>query len=538
MYLGIDIGHSRIKAAVAYLDKESNKLVQRPLSFVGRRSIPTCLFYDRMDMDGQALSLDGVHKYRVGYEAENSFVLDPACFIQDIKKNLGSSKPLNIPSAPELTAVDCMSVLLKYVLNIASKEYPESEYERIILTVPSEFNEDRKNFMMKAAENAGIDTSKVNVVYESEAAGYYLLTETGLIKEEGKKTYVIFDYGAGTLDISLFKAENGIVRSMPSMVSVHGCSGLHIDAAIRRVLLANNKWVDDLCRSGQDDDYVYYLKKLVRTIPVEAKESLSGVLKSYKNMDAGINFTLNRQEFLEIADQYVSIACNALNKFVNNNGGWASIDGVILTGGSSKIPIVKKKIASFKKGVEIIDDSRTQGGVQLAVALGAASYLELKPSAEKLNSVASCLVKEGKYNEALEYLRWAIDEGSLLAHTMIAKMYYKRMLPSSNPYSMALAELRSAESSTRCDNEIYHLLARMYLLGQGVQRDKEKATWYYEKYTYKSFLSKILDKCLDLMGAKKSSPERYSIALKNVMDDTATEEDYAIFYEYENVKEL
>src|SRR5262249_15881593 len=78
----------------------------------------------------------------------------------------------------------------------------------VVLTVPASFSALAREETLDAAVRARFDISRLELIDEPVAALIYLLNSThaGAILDDTFKNILVFDYGAGTCDLSLVKA--------------------------------------------------------------------------------------------------------------------------------------------------------------------------------------------------------------------------------------------------------------------------------------------------------------------------------------------
>ncbi|KAL3841762.1 hypothetical protein ACJMK2_019864 [Sinanodonta woodiana] len=90
---------------------------------------------------------------------------------------------------------------------------------RWVLTIPAIWNDKAKQFMRKAAEQAGIDGNLLSLALEPEVASMFCQLQETVVVGEGKKSaemllkpgdkYMVLDAGGGTVDITVHEIEKG-----------------------------------------------------------------------------------------------------------------------------------------------------------------------------------------------------------------------------------------------------------------------------------------------------------------------------------------
>ncbi|XP_053409017.1 heat shock 70 kDa protein 12B-like [Mercenaria mercenaria] len=120
---------------------------------------------------------------------------------------------INGKSMPAMT-IFAMSIgyLKRHFLEALNKQKIGIEDSDIkyVLTVPAIWNDNAKQFMREAAEQAGIETKRLKLSFEPEAASIWCQTITTKAKESLSKSgnqYMIIDLGGGTADISVHEKQ-------------------------------------------------------------------------------------------------------------------------------------------------------------------------------------------------------------------------------------------------------------------------------------------------------------------------------------------
>lgn len=108
------------------------------------------------------------------------------------------------------------SYLSAQILRVAYKElvrqYPKWDKSAII-TVPASFNTDQRSDTLEAARLAGFETKNVRLLDEPTAAFYYYLDQNqGSIDAARIKKVLVFDFGGGTLDVSIIRVDASVDR--------------------------------------------------------------------------------------------------------------------------------------------------------------------------------------------------------------------------------------------------------------------------------------------------------------------------------------
>ena len=98
------------------------------------------------------------------------------------------------------------SILSK--LKIMAKNYTKKDVKDVIITIPANFNDGQRQATKDAAEIAGLNPLLLLNEPTAAALSYGMMTRK---KDDNKElTILVYDFGGGTLDVSLIVIYNGI----------------------------------------------------------------------------------------------------------------------------------------------------------------------------------------------------------------------------------------------------------------------------------------------------------------------------------------
>ncbi|MDR0754487.1 MAG: Hsp70 family protein, partial [Prevotellaceae bacterium] len=246
----------------------------------------------------------------------------------------------------------------------------------IIITVPAKFNNQQKEDTMKAAKLAGF--RQVQLLQEPVAAA----TAYGLGSQSKDGFWLVFDFGGGTFDAALVKAEEGVL-SVKDTEGDNWLGGKNLDEAIvDKIIIPHlqNAFSIDFILKNNDNKQM--LRFAAKRFAEEAKNQLSfketysilsnlGDLREDKNgeeieIDLEITTADLERVFSPVFQKAIDITKDLLRR---NNLKGADLDKLILVGGPTHSPILRRMLREqITENVDISIDPMT------VVAKGAALY--------------------------------------------------------------------------------------------------------------------------------------------------------------------
>lgn len=305
----------------------------------------------------------------VGDEAKKKFAENPTLTISSVKRLMGKSyqdiayhknyfsyKIIDNDTAQLAkiqiydrfyTPIELSSFILKNLKDRAEKIL-QKNITKAVITVPAYFNDTQRQATRDAGKLAGLDV--LRIINEPTAAG--LAYGIGINPDE-QKTIAVYDLGGGTFDISILKIHNGIFEVLSTCGDTY-LGGDDIDHAIINYWIKNNS-----------DLQVFQAQ--LKPLAEEAKITLS-------DKD---NFSIAFQKYtIELSQNILQqLAMPIIEKTIQNCNHalqdakltMSQIDEIIMVGGSTRMPLVKKMVCEFFN--HIVNDSLNPDEV---VALGAA----------------------------------------------------------------------------------------------------------------------------------------------------------------------
>ncbi|MES2619015.1 MAG: Hsp70 family protein [Bacteroidota bacterium] len=361
---GIDLGTTN--SLIAKFENGKVEVFKNPVGF--KETLPSCVAFR-----GERII--------IGDKAREYIVKDPLNVFTSFKRKMGSSERYLVPSIMSYySPSDLSSIVLKELKNfIPTVEKPKS----IVITIPASFDTVQCNATKEAGKLAGFE--EVVLLQEPIAASLAFFNEK-MNDAESLGKWLVYDLGGGTFDIALITIDNDEMR----VVDHEGdnfLGGVDLDQLIVNQIilpkikeLTGKEDIDQLInqRNGPYEK-LYYILLLKAE---EAKKELSvrddvevEFTFEVEGQDAlDIYFEINRQTFEKLIEDKIDYTLAFIQKlFDRNHIKNAEIKNVILIGGSTLIPYVRKRIEE-STGISI----NFSADPTTAVAVGAAYYAGAK----------------------------------------------------------------------------------------------------------------------------------------------------------------
>lgn len=295
----------------------------------------------------------------VGQVAKETAVIDPQNTISLVKTLMGKSNFAINYNGEDLSPEVVSSYILRK-LALDAGEILNTEVKDVVITCPAYFGTAERTATKNAGEIAGLNV--IEIISEPTAAALYY----GCTKVEGEKTILVYDLGGGTFDVTIMRISGGKIEVVCSDGN-HQLGGKDWDTEVMNYLATQ------FCsETGFNGDFDEYAQQDLRLKAEKAKQQLTAREEVPVMLDAvGLRarVRLSRDTFDEITQALLNESIEKTDAAiaVAESKGY-KVDEILLVGGSTKMPQVKKIIVE-KYGMEpkVLEPDE-------AVAKGAAIY--------------------------------------------------------------------------------------------------------------------------------------------------------------------
>ena len=299
-------------------------------------------------------------------------------------KIIGEGEGKNIPKVEvkknnrsiKFTLEEISSFIIRKMVD-NTEAFLGKNVKKLVITVPANFNDAQRNCTKQAAKLAGIEVLRI-INEPTEAALAYGLGENN---EQTNKNILVFDLGGGTFDVTILRINRSEEINF-EILSTNGdkfLGGEDFDNKLVEYVL------DDFCQKyNESKEKIKQDKKIIRKLKIHCeiiKKTLSSYYDAYlciNNFYNGHNIfqKISKSEFESITSDLIERLREPIkNALIEARLTKNEIDEIIMVGGSSRIPKVKKFLKEYFNGVKINDSINPDETVAYGATLMAAKIL-------------------------------------------------------------------------------------------------------------------------------------------------------------------
>ena len=322
-YIGIDLGTTY--SAVSVIDQYGKAAILPTPG--GERLTPSAVYIGN---DGTIM---------VGAEAKDMLQDEPDNVATFFKRYMGDSDYAFYAGDKEYSAADLQAILLTHLRRQAEEVLHEPVTDAVI-TVPAYFNDLQRNQTVDAGRRAGMNVLRIINEPTSAAICYGLGGAS-----TGTRRVMVYDLGGGTFDVTVLEVSDGDIAVLATGGD-HHLGGKDWDDML--IDYVSGQFRDEFGSDPREDfecysDMLYNIEKL--KIQLSSRESASIVVRSGGNRS---RVTVTREKFEEITRHLLASTQSKAAEVLAEAGlQWSDLEGVLLVGGSTKMPMVENWVRQF-----------------------------------------------------------------------------------------------------------------------------------------------------------------------------------------------
>ncbi|MCW2930075.1 MAG: dnaK [Actinomycetia bacterium] len=346
---GIDLGTTY--SVVAYIDETGRPAVVRNSD--GEDTTPSVVYFENAD------------NTVVGKTAKEAAGFRPDDVVSLIKREMGNKDYSRTFYGQDLSPSGISGIILAALAESAEEE-THRPVNQVVITVPAYFGLLEKDATRKAGEIAGLEV--IGIVPEPVAAAL----SYGVTGSAGGTTFLVYDLGGGTFDITLITMTDTSVEVL-AVDGDHKLGGTDWDSRLFEYLK------DQTIEQAGDDSIEYDEASLseLRRMAEDTKKALTRAESKKVNhrLAGGLatSIVVTRAQFEEMTSDLLEATITITDRMLANAeerfpGVRGQISDLLLVGGSSKMPAVAERLRKQYPWEPKMADP------DLAVAKGAALY--------------------------------------------------------------------------------------------------------------------------------------------------------------------
>ena len=349
--IGIDLGTSNSAAAVIMGGKPTI-IPAAEGATVGGKAFPSVVAFTK---DGELL---------VGEPARRQTVTNPDNTILAAKRKMGSDHTFKIQDK-EYKPQQISAFILQKIKRDAEAFVGES-VEKAVITVPAYFDDNQRQATKDAGTIAGLDV--VRIINEPTAASLAF----GLDKAKEDMKILVFDFGGGTLDVTIMEMGGGVFEVLSTSGDTQ-LGGTDMDKILIDYIIDEFKKKEGIDLS-KDTTATARIREAAEkakielstvmetdvTLPFIAQDSSTGA----KNLELRITRAKLDELILPIVERCKPSIVKA---FEDAKLPHSDINKIVMVGGPTRMPLVRKMVG------EVVGKEPESGVDPMeAVAMGAA----------------------------------------------------------------------------------------------------------------------------------------------------------------------
>ncbi|MGI0076794.1 MAG: molecular chaperone DnaK, partial [Nitrosopumilaceae archaeon] len=357
--IGIDLGTSNSAAAVIMGGKPT-LIPAAEGTTIGGKAFPS---YVAISKDGDLI---------VGEPARRQAITNPDNTIVAAKRKMGTDHIFKV-QGKEYKPQQISAFILQKIKK-DSEAFLGEKIEKAVITVPAYFDDNQRQATKDAGTIAGLDV--VRIINEPTAASLAF----GLDKSKQEMKILVFDFGGGTLDVTIMEMGGGVFEVMSTSGDTL-LGGTDMDKVIIDYV------VDDFRKkTGIDLTADSTAITRIREASEKAKIELSTVMETDINLPfifhdpssgtKNLEIKLTRAKFEELINSIVERCKPSVEKALEDAKlSKSDISKIVLIGGPTRIPLVRKFISSLigkeaESGVDPMEAVAMGAAIQAGIIAG------------------------------------------------------------------------------------------------------------------------------------------------------------------------
>lgn len=309
--------------------------------------------------------LDG--KIVVGKLAKERLITHPECSASLFKRNMGSDVTYTLDKK-EYDSATLSSFVVKQLIEDA-QNYLHESIDEVVISVPAYFNARQRQDTKRIGELLGIKVERL--INEPSAAAI------ACHMDDEYETFVVFDFGGGTLDVSVVDCFENVI-SINAISGNNHLGGTDFDRAMAEYFCLKNGLDYNTLDSSFQQSILCACEK------AKIKLSTQNVVEvSLVHLNKNYSCVFDENVLFNITHSLLESCKNVIGKAVKDSGFSASeLDSLILVGGSSQMPVLQHYLSDVLS-IPVLKEEHMDS----LVVLGLGKYIGIKQRDENIKDV-------------------------------------------------------------------------------------------------------------------------------------------------------
>lgn len=309
--------------------------------------------------------LDG--KIVVGKLAKERLITHPECSASLFKRNMGSDVTYTLDKK-EYDSATLSSFVVKQLIEDA-QNYLHESIDEVVISVPAYFNARQRQDTKRIGELLGVQVERL--INEPSAAAI------ACHMDDEYETFVVFDFGGGTLDVSVVDCFENVI-SINAISGNNHLGGTDFDRAMTEYFCFKN----GLNYNVLDLSFQQSILRACEQAKIKlSTQSVAEV--SLVHLNKNYNCIFDENVLFNTTHSLLESCKNVIGKAVKDSGFSANeLDSLILVGGSSKMPVLQHYL-SDALNIPVLKEENMDS----LVALGLGKYIGIKQRNENIKDV-------------------------------------------------------------------------------------------------------------------------------------------------------
>lgn len=353
MIIGIDLGTTN--SLVAYFTEDGPKIIPNRL---GNNLTPS------------VVSMDENEQIFIGEAAKERMLLYPDSAASVFKRDMGTKKQFKL--LHKTFYPEELSALVLRALKEDAENFLGEEVTEAVISVPAYFDDARRRATKRAGELAGLKVERIISEPTAAAIAY------GLYQHKGRARFLVFDLGGGTFDVSILELCDTILE-VRAVAGDNFLGGEDFTAVLENMFFDKFTELDRLTLSEKTLRHIHkqadlckigFSEKRVSSMRCKIEDKLYEMdveLPKYEEACAELLERIRKPVKRSLSDAHIRLS---------------DIDKVVLVGGATKSPVVRRFVSKLFKQLPDITINPDE-----AVALGAAVQAAMKERNDAIREV-------------------------------------------------------------------------------------------------------------------------------------------------------